>query len=150
MTSKSLIETFLSQRTLALVGMSRKHGKFGNAVYKELTAKGYSVYPVHPEVKEIQGISCYPNLQGLPETVGGVVIVVPPAQTEKVVCDVLQAGIPRVWMQQGSESPAAVRYCEENGIQVVQGECILMFAEPVAFFHRIHRWIWGILGKLPP
>jgi hypothetical protein len=31
----------------------------------------------------------------------------------------------------------------------VHGECILMFAEPAAFFHRAHRWIWRMLGKLP-
>jgi hypothetical protein len=52
-------------------------------------------------------------------------------------------------MQPGSESAAAIRSCEENNLQVVHGECILMFAEPAAFFHRAHRWIWRMLGKLP-
>ena len=149
MAARALVEAFLAQRTLALVGMSRKRGKFGNSVYKELTTKGYTIYPVHPEAKEIQGVPCWPNFQSLPEAVGGVVIVVSPSQTEQVVRAAQQAGITRVWMQQGSESPEAVRYCEENGMQVVQKECILMFAEPAALFHRVHRWIWGVLGKLP-
>jgi len=52
-------------------------------------------------------------------------------------------------MQQGSESDAAVRYCREHGINLVSGACILMFAEPAAFFHRAHRWVWRMLGKLP-
>jgi hypothetical protein len=30
----------------------------------------------------------------------------------------------------------------------VHGECILMFAQPSSF-HRLHRWVWGLLGKLP-
>lgn len=149
MTSREIISEFLAQRTLALVGMSRKGGKFGNAVYKELKAKGYTIFPVHPEADTIDGERCWPNLRSLPDAAGGIVIVVPPAETEKVVEEAHLAGIQRVWMQQGSESPKAVRYCEENGMKVVQGECILMFAEPAAFFHRAHRWVRRVFGKLP-
>jgi hypothetical protein len=29
------------------------------------------------------------------------------------------------------------------------GECVLMFAEPAAFYHRLHRWVWKLLGRLP-
>jgi len=80
--------------------------------------------------------------------VGGVLIVVPPAQAEKVVRAAHAAGIPRVWMQQGSESETAVRFCKENGIAEVHGECILMFAGKSAF-HKPHRWLWQLLGKAP-
>jgi predicted CoA-binding protein len=66
-----------------------------------------------------------------------------------VVREAAEVGIPRVWMQQGSESEEAIRLCEENGISVVSGECILMFAEPAEFYHRMHRWVWGVMGKLP-
>jgi hypothetical protein len=52
-------------------------------------------------------------------------------------------------MQQGAESKEAIRFCEDNNIAVVHGECILMFAEPLAFGHRLHRWIWKLLGRLP-
>jgi predicted CoA-binding protein len=78
-----------------------------------------------------------------------VITIVPPAATEEVVKQAHAAGIKRIWMQQGSESEAAIRYCRDNGMTVIDGECILMFAEPAAFYHRFHRWIWKILGKLP-
>jgi len=74
---------------------------------------------------------------------------VPPAETEQVVQEAAAAGIRRVWMQQGAESEAAIRFCEEHGMSVVHGECILMFAQPVDSVHRLHRWIWRLLGKLP-
>jgi predicted CoA-binding protein len=80
--------------------------------------------------------------------VGGVLIVVPPAQTEKVVRLAAEAGIPRVWMQQGSESEAAVKFCRENGIAEVHGECIMMYAGQ-AGFHKFHRWMWKLFGKAP-
>jgi len=149
MTSRKVVDEFLSQRTLALVGMSRKENKFGNIIFRELSGKGYKVYPVHNQAKEIKGHQCWADFQSLPETVAGVVIVVPPAETAKVVREACGAGIRRVWMQQGAESQDAIRFCEEQGMQVVHGECILMFAEPVAFMHRIHRGLWRLFGKLP-
>lgn len=149
MTSKAAVSDFFSQRNLAIVGASRKKGKFGNMALKELRAKGYHVFPVHPEAEKIEGEQCYPNLASLPEPVGAVLVVVPPAQTEQVVRDAAAAGIQRVWMQQGAESPAAIQFCKEQGLSEIHGECILMFAEPAGWFHRAHRWVWNLLGKLP-
>lgn len=149
MTTKSAVTDFLSQQKLALVGVSRTGKKFGNAIRKELAGKGYQLFLINPNVQSIDGQPCYPSLSDLPEKVGGAVIVVPPAQTETVVKDVAKAGIKRVWMQQGSESDAAIRFCNENQISVVHGECILMFAKDPKFPHNLHRWIAGALGKLP-
>jgi hypothetical protein len=149
MTTKQTVQDFISQRKLAIVGLSRSGQKFGNAIHKELKTKEYTLYPVHPEAEVIDGARCYPSLAALPEPVGGLIICVPPAQTEEVVRQAAQAGIRRVWMQQGAESPAAVQFCAKNGISEVHGECIMMFAEPVGLPHRLHRWFWGLIGKLP-
>jgi hypothetical protein len=149
MTTRAAIDDFLKQKTLAIIGVSRGGKKFGNACYKELKAHGYRLFPVNPNVETIQGKRCYPNLGALPQPVGGVLLVVPPVETEKVVKDIASSGIRRVWMQRGAESEKAIRFCEENGIQVVHGECILMFAEPLVFFHKIHRFVHKLLGKMP-
>ena len=149
MTPKAVIEDFVSQKQLAVVGVSRGGKKFGNVAYRELRAKGYRLFPVHPYAESIEGDSCYPNLKSLPEPVDGVLIVVPPAQTEQVVREAAKAGIHRVWMQQGAESPTAIRFCQEHGMSEVHGECIMMFAHDSAFYHRAHKFVWGVLGKLP-
>ena len=149
MNSKKLVEEFLMQKKIAVVGVSRKKTKFGNAIYKELKQKDYKVFPVNPNMQTFEGDICYPDLLSLPEKVDAVVINVPPVQTEKVVREAKEAGINKVWLQQGSQSEDAVKFCEENGIDCVSNECILMFAQPTAFIHRAHRWIWGVLGKLP-
>jgi uncharacterized protein len=148
-TTKAAVDEFLAQRTLAVVGVSRDPKKFGNSVYKDLKSKGYTVFPVNPNATDIEGDRCYPSLSALPEPVGGALVVVPSAETEQVVQDAARSGIPRVWMQQGSESEAAIEFCRANGISEVHGECILMFAQPQAFFHKPHKWVWGLMGKLP-
>jgi len=149
MVTKAAINDFLSQEKLAVVGISRNSKKMGNAIFEELTKKKYKVYPVHPQAETLEGARCYPSLSALPEAVGGVVVVVPPEQTEVVIRDAHQAGIRKVWLQQGAESPKAIEFCEQNGMSVIHGECILMYAEPQESIHKFHRWVKGIFGKLP-
>ncbi len=146
-TTKASVTDFLSQPVLAVVGASRNPQKFGNSIYRDLKAKGYKVLPVNPHAETVDGDPCYPNLAALPETPGGIIVVVPPAETEKIVREASAAKITRVWLQRGAESPEAVAYCAANGMQVISGECILMFAEPAAFYHRIHRFFRGKLEE---
>jgi predicted CoA-binding protein len=148
MVSKTTIDGFLDQTTIALAGLSRSGTKFGNAVLKDLSGKGYEVLPIHPEAAEIGGVRCFRSLAELPTKVGGLVLVVPPTQTEALVKQAHEAGIVRVWMQQGAESGEAIRYCEDHGMDVVHGECIMMFAQPKGI-HKFHRWLRGAFGKLP-
>jgi hypothetical protein len=148
MNTQEIIEDFIAQRSLALVGISRNPRKFGNMVFKELKARGYRVHPVHREAPSIQDERCYPNLQSLPEPVGGVVVVVPPKETEAVVREAAGAGIRRIWMQQGAESEEAIRFCHENALAVIYGKCILMHAPEVKSFHRVHRFLSRITGGL--
>lgn len=149
MVTRADIDAFLAERDVAVVGVSRNDRKFGNAIYRELKSKGYRVFPVNPHAQTVQGAPCYPSLQQLPEAVAAAVLVVPPAETEKVVTDLAQTRIHQVWMQPGSESQKAIQSCQGQGIKVVYGECLLMFLEPAAWFHRLHRCLKRLWGSLP-
>jgi len=149
MTQAQAIEGFLSQKSVALVGASRSGKKFGDVILKELQSRGYDVTVVHPDATELGGVRCVPTLAALPNQVGAMVLVVKPERSAALVREAAQAGIPRVWMQQGASSSEALHACEALGIQVVHGECLLMFLEPVNGIHAFHRWLWGFFGKLP-
>ena len=149
MTSKKLINEFLSEKNIAIVGVSRSGKRFGYTLFKDLKTKGYNVYPVNPNAALIDDEKCYPSLLALRGKVGAAVLVVPPFATKEVVRDAYSAGIYKVWMQLGSESEEAITFCEESGIDVIHNECVLMFAEPAAFFHKAHRWVNGLVGRLP-
>ena len=143
------VSDFLAQRTLAVVGVSRNQRKFGFMVYQALKTRGYRVLPVNPHAEVIAGEQVYKTLDSLPQKVDGVLVVVSPLHAQQVVREAFEAGIRRVWLQQGSESSGAVRFCEERGMNVVYGKCILMFTEPVTSIHKLHRWMWKITGKIP-
>ena len=111
---------------VAVVGASRNPEKYGHRVYKDLKQAGYKVFPVNPNADEVLGDKCYPNLVSLPRKPEVVNLVVPPPVTEQTVKECRQLGIKMVWMQPGSESEEAIKYCTENDIQVVYGECIMV------------------------
>lgn len=149
MVSKAALEKFFAPKSLAIAGASRKSVKFGNMIYKELKAKGYKVFAINPNADMVEGDPCYPNLAALPEKVGGVVIVLPPERAVDVVREAAQVGIKNVWLQQGAESKAAIELGEQNGLNLIAGECLLMYAEPVGSLHGIHRFFKFLFGGRP-
>src|SRR5438128_8117238 len=66
MSSMAMIDQFVSQPALALMGMSRSGKKFGNFAYRALVSKGYRVYPIHPDANDINGVRCYSDFADLP------------------------------------------------------------------------------------
>ncbi len=149
MVTRALIDEFLAQKSLALVGVSRTGKGFGNILRKELARKGYALRLIHPDVDQIDGQPCARALKDVASTVGGVVLVTPPASTAELVREAAEAGLRRIWMQQGAECEEAVRFCEEKGLSAIHGQCLLMFAAPTGVPHGLHRWVRGLFGRLP-
>lgn len=146
--SREAIDAFLAVRAIGIVGVSRSGGKFGNVALRTLREKGYVVYPVHPGAQMIDGGPCVEHVSDLPKEVEGLLIVVHPTEAAQVLREAAGVGIRHVWLQQGAESPAVIQLCKDLGLDAVVGECILMFAKPTGV-HKIHRWVNGVLGRLP-
>jgi predicted CoA-binding protein len=121
------IDEFLASGPFAVVGASRDRAKYGNKVLRAYLRADQPVYCVHPREREIEGQTCYPSLQALPETPHGVSIITPPAVTEQVVRDAHAKGAQWVWMQPGAESPEAIATAEALGLNVIAGgPCLLV------------------------
>jgi predicted CoA-binding protein len=147
------VRDFLSQRRIAVAGVSRDPNQAANAVYRKLRDAGYEVFAVNPSANDVEGDTCYPSLGAIPGGVDAVVAATPPEATEDVVRECAEVGISRVWMHrsfgEGSVSEQAVAYCRDRGLDVIPGACPVMFCEPVDFGHRCMRWILKLTGRLP-
>ena len=84
------IDFFFNPKVVAVVGASRRPGKVGYELLRNLREyfKG-RLYAVNPEAKEILGVPCYPSLSDVPDDVDVAVVVVP---AEKVVDVAEEAG----------------------------------------------------------
>jgi len=121
------IREFLNKKNVfAVVGASRDPEKYGHQVYRDLRTAGYEVYPVNPRAERVLGDRCYANLRELPKRPDVVDFVVPPKVTEEILRTCLELGIRRVWLQPGSESEKAIKLCEDKGIEVVHGVCVMV------------------------
>jgi hypothetical protein len=147
------VDDFLSQKRIAVAGVSRDGAAVGNSIYKKLRDGGYKVYAINPNATEIEGDRCYPSLSALPEAVDGVVIATHPQVTAEVARECAAQGISRVWIHssfgQGSYSDEAVEFCRAHDITVIPAGCPMMFCEPVDVAHKCFRWFFGMTGKIP-
>jgi predicted CoA-binding protein len=149
MTRKVDIESFFSANAYAVVGVSADRKKFGNSVFRTMKQKGFTVYPVHPSLESVEGEKCFKTVSELPGEVTSIVTVVPPPATKLAVEEAMKKGVRHVWMQPGSNSSAAADVARTAGATVVDGECILMFLQPVESIHALHRWVKKVVGKMP-
>lgn len=149
MVTKKAVEDFLAQKRWAFVGVSENKKKFGGFAYKELKKKGLDLIPVNHKLDKLDGETVYPSLSALPSSVDAVIVSVSPTRAAKVIREAIEQGINHIWLQQGAESPEAIKYCKDKGVNVIHGECIMMFAQPVGFPHSFHRLIWKLVGKIP-
>lgn len=148
---KGLVDDFLAQERIAVVGVRTTTADAGDSIYDKLVKHGYQVFPVNPKTDEYKGVPCYPSVRDIPGGVQAAMLVVTPEVSEKVVEDCLEAGVGHVWMHRSignSVSDKAVEFCRENGISVIGGGCPMMFLEP-DFGHVCMRWIGGWAGWLP-
>ena len=122
---QDLIKEFMAQKRFAIVGATNNTKKYGYEIFKNLTKRGYEVYPVNPKLKELEGVRCYPSLTDIPVRVDVVDFVVPPPVTEATLKECKRLGLDRIWLQPGSESEAAIAFCHENKLRVVHDICVM-------------------------
>jgi len=153
----TLVQDFLAQKKIAVVGVSDKRETGCNLAYHKFKQAGYGVYAVNPHLAAFEGDPCYPDLKSIPDKPDAVFILTNPSVSEKIVQQCVDLGINRVWMHclmgtkpglaagMTSVSPEAVRLCRENGIVVIPGTCPNQYLQP-DFGHALMRATFRTLG----
>ena len=117
---------FVKEQTFAVVGVSSDPEKWGAKIYLTMKARGYEVYPINPKYEEVFGDRCYSGVSELPVKPDVVITVVPPKVTLHILKECLKAGVKKVWMQPGSESDDAVKFCHENNMTCMHSQCFVV------------------------
>ena len=93
-----LVQDFLAQKRIAVVGVSDKRETGCNLAYRKFKEAGYTVSAVNPRLTSFEGDPCYPDLGAIPEKPDAVFILTNPSITEQVVQQCVDLGVERVWM----------------------------------------------------
>jgi len=115
----------MMRKSIAIIGASRDRSKYGNKAVRAYLAQGYTVFPVHPREKEIEGQTAYASVLDIPDEVEIASFYVPPEVGLKVLEEVAQKGIRTVYLNPGAESEELLRKAEELGITPIVACSIL-------------------------
>lgn len=155
----NLVQDFLAQKKIAVVGVSDKRDTGCNLAYQKFKENGFQVYAVNPRISTYDGQTCYADLKSVPEKVDAVFVLTSPKVTEQIVQQCVDLGIKHVWMHcmmgtkpglaadATSVSQAAVEMCKANGIAVIPGSCPNQFLKP-DFGHKMMRGLWRMFGLM--
>jgi predicted CoA-binding protein len=106
-------------KTVAIVGASANRRKFGNKAVRAFLDAGWTVYPVNPMAKEIEGLASYPSVAEVPEPLDCVSMYVSPA-IGITMLDAIAAKKPgKVYLNPGAEDDALIARAQALGIPAI-------------------------------
>lgn len=118
-------ELLKTSKTIAIVGLSRRHHRPSYGVAEYLQSAGYRIIPVNPSETEILGEKCYARLEDIPEHVDIVDIFRRSEFVPEIVESAIRIGARGVWMQEGVIHPEAAERARRAGLFVIMNACIL-------------------------
>lgn len=153
MSSLRQIEDFLSQKRVALIGVSRDPRDFSRTLFREFALRGYDIVPVNPAVSLVDDRHCYSSVGEIQPPVSAALLMTPPDVTEDIVRECVAAKVTKIWLHRavgsGSVSQNAVSYCREHHVELVEGHCPMMFLPGTGFVHRVHKFFSKLSGSYP-
>lgn len=118
-----LIKKTMNFKNWAVVGATIKKNKYGYKIVKKLKQNDYNVFPVNPNIKEVNGLKCYDNLSSIEAQIDVVDMVVNPEHGIKIMQEIKELGIKYVWLQPGTRSKQIRDFAAENKIELIE-DCI--------------------------
>lgn len=85
----------LAINSVAIIGASKKAGKVGNVLVRNVINSGFTgeIFPVNPTEKEIEGLVCYQGVSDVPRPIDLAVVCVPAANCPEVLEECGKKGI---------------------------------------------------------
>jgi predicted CoA-binding protein len=113
-------------RTLAVIGLSENSAKPSHYVSAYMQQHGYKLYPINPSIPEVLGEKSYASLSDLPIRPDIVNVFRLPKFIPAIVDEMIQLGLPNLWVQLGIVNREAAARAEAAGIHVVMDHCIMV------------------------
>ena len=116
-------------KTVAVIGASSDRNKFGNKALRAFAKQGYSVIPINPNEREVEGYRTYPSVLDVPGEIDMATVYVQPVVGVRVIEELAQKKIPEVWLNPGADDPTVVSRARELGVRTIQACSILGIGE---------------------
>jgi hypothetical protein len=110
----------MSRPTVAILGASADHAKFGNKSVRAHARAGYDVYPVNPKGGLIEGLTVYRTLAEVPvDRLNRISVYLPPAIGLGTLAEIAAKGCDEVWFNPGSENRDMLAEAHRLGLKAI-------------------------------
>ena len=107
------------RKVVAVIGASNDRRKFGNRAVRAYVEQGYTVVPINPHERRIEGLSAFASVLDVPGNIDMASFYVPPRIGERVIEEVAAKRIPEVWLNPGAESAELIARARALSLQPI-------------------------------
>jgi predicted CoA-binding protein len=119
-------------QVVAVIGASSDRRKFGNKALRAFLRRGYTVLPINPHEKQIEGQTAFASVRDVPGNIELATLYVPPEIGESVIEDLPAKNVQKLWVNPGAGSPRLIARARQLGLEPVQHCSIIAIGESPA------------------
>lgn len=122
------------EKIVAVIGASADRRKFGNKALRAFAGQGYTVIPVNPHEREVEGERAYASVLDIPGPIDMATVYVPASAGLRVMEELAKKGVAEVWLNPGADDDEVVARAKALGLHVVQACSIVGIGESPSRF----------------
>ncbi|MCK4326884.1 MAG: CoA-binding protein [Candidatus Diapherotrites archaeon] len=102
---------------VAIIGASNDRDNWGNKAVRAYQTMGWTVFPINPHEREVEGIEAYKSVTAVPYKLDRFALYVPPEEGAKLVSQLRKVGAKEVFVKPGAESDELIEALKKAGIK---------------------------------
>lgn len=116
------------KEVVVIIGASNKKERYSNKAQKALIVVGHTVIPVHPVLKEIEGIKVVNHMNEIKELIDTVTLYVGTKRLVPIIGDIIALKPKRVIANPGTECAEMADACKKAGIEYIEACTLVMIS----------------------
>ena len=117
---------------VAVLGASAKQDRYSNQAVKLLSESGYTVIPVHPSGKTVNGLETFKHLSDINIPIDTLTIYVNASLSYSLKDEILKLSPRRIIFNPGTENAELEAICREKGV-LTEKACTLVLLKTSSF-----------------
>ena len=122
----------MPDKTVVVLGASNNPERYSYKALKMLTEYGYKTIPVHPQLKDIDGVEVKNSLDDISEDIDTLSLYVGPEKVVALIPDIVRLNPKRVILNPGTESKELKDALEKAAIPYIEA-CTLILLKTGQF-----------------